>query len=178
MKMKIEMCNCLVATMFAATFIMTGCATKSSIPSAAMRETTHESFGTAPDGVPVEIYTLRNDKGVEARIMTYGGIVQSLKVPDKSGKLGDVVLGYDTLNGYLTNSPYFGALIGRYGNRIAKGHFTLDGTTYTLAVNNGSNALHGGLRGFDKVVWQAKPGHSDLGETLELNYVSRDGEEG
>lgn len=99
-------------------------------------------------------------------------------MPDKNGQLGDVVLGYDNLDGYLTNSPYFGALIGRYGNRIAKGHFTLDGVTYTLATNNVPNSLHGGVKGFDKVVWQAKPGYSDLGQTLELTYISHDGEEG
>ena len=88
--------------------------------------------------------------------MTYGGTVVSLKVPDKNGKLGDVVLGYDSLGGYLTNSPYFGALIGRYGNRIAKGKFTLDGVEYTLATNNPPNHLHGGVKGFDKVVWKSK----------------------
>ena len=88
--------------------------------------------------------------------MNYGGIVQSLNVPDKNGKLGDVVLGYDNLSSYETNSPYFGALIGRYGNRIARGQFTSNGKTYTLATNNGPNALHGGLKGFDKVVWQAR----------------------
>jgi len=135
-------------------------------------------FGTAPDGAPVLLYTLRNQNGVEARILTYGGIIQSLKVPDKNGQFGDVVLGYDNLDGYLTNSPYFGALIGRYGNRIAKGHFTLDGVTYTLATNNVPNSLHGGVKGFGKVVWQAKPGCSEPGQTLELTYVSHDGEEG
>ncbi len=135
-------------------------------------------FGCMPDGVPVKIYTLRNKNGMEARILNYGGIIQSLEVPDKHGKLGDVVLGYDNLDDYLTNSPYFGALIGRYGNRIAKGRFTLDGVTYQLATNNGPNSLHGGVRGFDKVIWQAKPGRSDLGQTLQLTYVSHDGEEG
>src|ERR1700722_10331475 len=129
------------------------------------------AFGTTQDGTPVWLYTLRNKNGMEARIMTYGGIIQSLKVPDKNGKLGDVVLGYDTLDGYLTNSPYFGALIGRYGNRIAKGHFTLDGVTYTLATNNYPNSLHGGVKGFDKVIWQVKRGTSGLGPTLELSYV-------
>ena len=135
-------------------------------------------FGATPDGTPVQIYTLKNSSGMEARIMTYGGIIQSLKVPDKNGQLGDVVLGYDDLNGYITNSPYFGALIGRYGNRIARGHFTLDGVTYTLATNNVPNSLHGGVKGFDKVVWHAKPGHSAQGPTLELTYTSHDGEEG
>lgn len=136
------------------------------------------SFGKTLDGTPVEIYTLRNESGTEARIMTYGGIMQSLKVKDKSGNFGDVVLGYDTIDGYLTNSPYFGALIGRYGNRIAKGKFTLDGVNYTLAVNNGPNSLHGGLKGFDKVVWKAKENWSPEGPGLKLTYVSKDGEEG
>jgi aldose 1-epimerase len=135
-------------------------------------------FGKTPDGTPVEIYTLRNEQGMEARIMTYGGIVVSLKVPDKNGKFGDVVLGYDHLDGYLTNSPYFGALIGRYGNRIAKGKFSLDGQDYTLATNNPPNALHGGVKGFDKVVWKARPVETFYGPALELTYLSKDGEEG
>jgi aldose 1-epimerase len=170
--------KCLVTILFGAALLAAGCATKCCNQSSTACANSPKSFGVAPDGAPVEVYTLRNGNGMVARILTYGGIVQSLKVPDKNGKSGDVVLGYDTLDGYLTNSPYFGALIGRYGNRIAKGHFTLDGTTYTLATNNGVNSLHGGVRGFDKVVWQAKPGVSDSGETLELTYVSHDGEEG
>ena len=136
-------------------------------------------FGRMPDGTPVEIYTLRNGQGMEARIMTYGGIVQSLKVPDRIGKFDDVVLGYGNLEGYLTNnSPYFGVLIGRYGNRIGDARFTLDGKTYTLTANNGPNSLHGGLRGFDKVVWRAKTWLSPNGLALELAYLSMDGEEG
>ena len=136
-------------------------------------------FGNTPDGTPVAIYTLRNSKGMEARIMTYGGIIVSLKVPDKNGKLGDVVLGYDDLDGYLKATPYFGALIGRYGNRIGGAKFTLEGKTYTLAPNNGPNSLHGGLKGFDKVVWTAvKADVGPKGPRLELNYLSQDGEEG
>jgi aldose 1-epimerase len=135
-------------------------------------------FGKMADGTPVEIYTLRNSRGMEARILTYGGILQSLQIPDKNGKFADVVLGFDNLHSYLTNSPYFGALIGRYGNRIAKGQFTLDGQTYTLATNNAPNHLHGGLKGFDKVVWTAKPVHNFYGHGLELTYLSKDGEEG
>ena len=135
-------------------------------------------FGTMPDGAPVKLYTLRNTPGMVVRIMNYGGIIQSIMVPDKNGKLGDVVLGYDNVNEYLTNSPYFGALIGRYGNRIAKGRFTLDGVSYQLATNNVPNSLHGGVRGFDKVIWQAQPGCSDQGQTLNLTYVSHDAEEG
>jgi aldose 1-epimerase len=135
-------------------------------------------FGKTPDGTPVEIYTLRNRNGLEARIMTYGGIVQSLTVPDQNGKMGDIVLGYDNLDGYIKSSPYFGALIGRYGNRIAKGKFTLDGVEYTLATNNAPNSLHGGLKGFDKVVWTAQPEQTKDGPALKLTYFSKDGEEG
>ncbi len=140
-------------------------------------------FGKTPDGTPVEIYTLRNGHGMEARIMTYGGIVVSLKVPDKNGNLGDVVLGFDNLQGYVNSNyvkscPYFGALIGRYGNRIANGKFTLDGVPYTLAVNNAPNHLHGGIKGFDKVVWKAMSLLTPDGPALELTYDSKDGEEG
>jgi aldose 1-epimerase len=135
-------------------------------------------FGKTPDGKRVDIFTLRNVNGVEARICNYGGILVSLKAPDRNGHLGDVVLGYDNLNGYLTKSPYFGALIGRYGNRIAGGKFTLDDVTYKLAANDHPNALHGGIKGFDKVVWRAKVIQSDAGPALELTYRSKDGEEG
>ena len=137
-----------------------------------------EPFGTAPDGTPVEIYTLRNKSGMEARICTYGGIVVSLKTPDRTGTLGDVVLGYDSLDGYLKSSPYFGCLVGRYGNRIAKGQFTLDGVGYTLATNNYPNHLHGGVQGFDKRVWKAVAARTPEGPQLELTYASADGEEG
>jgi len=140
-------------------------------------------FGKMPDGTPVEIYTLRNSQGMEARIITYGGIVQSLTAPDKNGKFADVVLGFDSLEGYTKDSyvkacPYFGALIGRYGNRIGGAKFALEGKTYTLAANNGPNSLHGGIKGFDKVVWQGKPLVTPDGPALELTYVSKDGEEG
>jgi aldose 1-epimerase len=148
------------------------------IPTNTIGSISQAPFGGIPDGPPVTIYTLRNDKGMEVRILNYGGIVQSLKVPDKNGKFDDVVLGYDSLGGYLTNSPYFGALIGRYGNRIGGGKFTLEGKTYKLAANNGPNSLHGGIKGFDKVVWQASPSLTPDGPALELTYVSQDGEEG
>jgi aldose 1-epimerase len=136
-------------------------------------------FGQTADGATVEIFTLRNRTGMEARIMTYGGIVVSLTAPDRNGKFVDVVLGYDTLSDYLKfNQPHFGALIGRYGNRIGGANFTLDGKIYTLAKNSGPNCLHGGLKGFDKVVWQAKPAETAGGPALELTYLSKDGEEG
>ena len=113
-------------------------------------------FGADKDGVAVKLFTLRNHSGTEATICNYGGLVTSLKVADRNGNFGDVTLGYDTLAGYIKDTPYFGALIGRYGNRIAKGKFSLEGNDYKLATNNGVNALHGGLKGFDKVVWSAR----------------------
>jgi aldose 1-epimerase len=139
---------------------------------------TKQAFGKTAEQESVELYTLTNAKGVEAKIMTYGGIVVSLKVPDRHGKLGDVVLGYDNLEGYLKSNPFFGCIVGRYGNRIANGKFTLNGKPYTLARNNGENHLHGGLKGFDKVVWKAKEIKSPTGVGLSLSYVSKDGEEG
>lgn len=139
---------------------------------------TKAPFGRLPDGTPVEIYTLKNANGMEARICTYGGIVVSLTAPDRNGRFADVVLGYDDLDGYVTNNPYFGCLVGRYGNRIAKGRFTLDGQTFTLAQNDGENHLHGGVKGFDKVVWKAREVKSELGPAVEFSYVSKDGEEG
>jgi len=137
-----------------------------------------EAFHRVIDGAEVDLYTLTNSNGLEATITNYGGIVVSLKVPDKNGKIEDVVLGYDTLNDYLGSTPYFGALVGRYGNRIAKGKFSLDGIEYQLAQNNGENSLHGGLKGFDKVVWQAEKVESSEGPALKLTYTSKDGEEG
>ncbi|MGA2544714.1 MAG: aldose epimerase family protein [Verrucomicrobiota bacterium] len=135
-------------------------------------------FGRTRDGAPVNLYTLRNGHGVEVRLTNYGGIVTSWLVPDRQGRLGDVVLGYDALDGYLKATPYFGCLVGRYCNRIAKGRFILNGVTRQLAVNNGPNCLHGGLRGFDKVVWQAAPRLTPDGPAVELSYLSPDGEEG
>ena len=139
---------------------------------------TKRPFGKAPSGQAVSLYTLTNRHGAQATITNYGGIVTSLKVPDRNGNRGDVVLGYDMLAGYVKASPYFGALIGRYGNRIAKGRFTLDGQTHKLFVNNGPNSLHGGKVGFDKKVWNATPLHRRNGVALALGLLSRDGEEG
>ena len=139
---------------------------------------TKESFGKTAEGENVDLYTLRNAHGVEAKITNYGGIVTSLKVPDRSGKFDDVVLGFNDLDSYLKGHPYFGAIIGRYGNRIAKGRFTLNGVEYKLAVNNGENHLHGGIKAFDKVVWTGKESKTPAGPALTLTYLSKDGEEG
>lgn len=137
-----------------------------------------QDFGKTPDGESVDLYTLTNSNGLKAQIMTYGGIVTTLHVPDRNGQLGDIVSGYDTLDEYIKENPYFGALIGRCGNRIGKGKFTLNGVEYTLATNNGPNHLHGGIKGFDKVVWDAEPMETNEGPALKLNYLSKDGEEG
>ena len=139
---------------------------------------TRERFGVAPDGKPVDVYTLVNARGIRTRILTYGGIIQTLETPDRTGKLDDVVLGFGDLQGYVKSSPYFGAIVGRYGNRIARGRFTLEGRTYTLATNNGPNHLHGGIKGFDKVVWGAESFRSDTAAGLVLTHVSPDGDEG
>ena len=136
-----------------------------------------ESFGKV-EGQSIELYTLTNRKGAEAKITTYGATVVSLKVPDRNGKFDDVVLGFDDIDGYLKGTAYFGATIGRYGNRIAKGRFTLNGVEYKLATNNDPNHLHGGNKGFDKVVWNAKPFNMKDGVGLALSYLSHDGEEG
>ncbi|MGJ7914766.1 aldose epimerase family protein [Massilia sp. LXY-6] len=135
---------------------------------------TQAPFGTLPDGAPVTQFTLANRNGMRVRILDFGGIITEIHVPDRDGRLADVALGFDRLEPYLGESPYFGALIGRYGNRIAKGRFVLDGHKYELATNNGNNHLHGGTRGFDKVLWQA----AAEGGELRLRYRSVDGEEG
>lgn len=137
-----------------------------------------QPFGELADGRQADLYTLQNANGLRADITNYGGIVVRLLVPDDEGELEDIVLGYDNLDDYIKNSPYFGALIGRYGNRIGQGTFTLDGATYTLATNNDANHLHGGIKGFDKVLWKAEPCQTDDAVGLKLSYYSADGEEG
>ncbi len=137
-----------------------------------------ESFGYLPDSTEIKQFTLTNEQGIEMKAITYGGIITSLKTPDRTGKFDDVVLGYDNMEGYLKKTPYFGAIIGRYGNRIANGKFELEGKTYQLATNNGKNHLHGGIKGFDKVVWDVTEIKDENGVGLKLNYVSPDGEEG
>ncbi len=139
-----------------------------------------ESFGAAPDGRRVFLYTLKNAAGMEVKITNYGGTVESIKVKDRNGKFGDVVLGFSSLDGYTSklNTAYFGALIGRYGNRLANGTFSLDGHTYHVPTNDGPNALHGGTVGFNKRVWEAKDVSTADEPALELHYLSPDGEEG
>ncbi len=126
----------------------------------------------------VDQYTLTNKNGIVLKVTNYGGIVTSLMLPDRNGVMGDVTLGYNDVDSYVKNTPYFGAIIGRYGNRIGKGKFTLDGKEYTLQVNNGQNTLHGGIKGFDKVVWDAKEVKGKGAAGVEFTYISKDGEEG
>jgi aldose 1-epimerase len=137
-------------------------------------EPTRAPFGQLPDGRRVELFTLRNTHGVEVNVMTYGAIITSIRTPDADGHVADVALGFDSLSGYLGSSPYFGAIVGRYANRIAGGRFALDGVEYHLARNNGPNSLHGGVRGFDKVLWTGEPTEKGV----RLRYTSADGEEG
>ena len=147
--------------------------------SASKSRISQQSWGRTPNGQAVTLYTLTNANGVEAKITNYGGIVVSLKVPDRRGRFEDVVLGYDNLHKYVQhNDPFFGALIGRFGNRIANGRFNLNGVNYQLATNNDPNHLHGGNRGFDKVVWDATPIRRSNGVGLSLRYLSKNGEEG
>jgi aldose 1-epimerase len=136
-----------------------------------------EPFGIA-DQKEVYLFTLTNINGITVKITNYGATITSILVPDKNNRMGDIALGYDSLDQYIANSPYFGAMVGRYANRIAKGKFTLNGKSYQLAVNNGKNALHGGLKGFDKVVWDAGKIEDSTQAKLELSYISKDGEEG
>jgi aldose 1-epimerase len=138
-----------------------------------------ESFGKTPDGNQIDLYTLMNTNGLRARIMNYGAILVSLEVPDRDGNLADITLGFDKLDGYLGEHPYFGAIVGRYANRIGKAAFKLDGVEYKLAANNDVNHLHGGIKGFDKVVWRLEDlGVEADGAMVKLSYISEDGEEG
>ena len=166
---------CGLTTAFALV-LLAGCGQKKE--SGAKVQMKKQPFGKTADGQAVDLYTLTNPNGLEAAITNYGGIVVRLKTPDRNGQLADVVLGFDTLDDYLKGHPYFGAIIGRYGNRIAKGRFQLNGVEYKLAVNNGENHLHGGLKGFDKVVWNARDVSTAEAPALELTYTSKDGEEG
>ncbi len=166
------------ALALAAIFVLASCASDGPKPNKTMTQLTRQHFGTLPSGEQIDLYTFRNSNGVEAAITNYGGRLVTLKTPDRTGKLDDIVLGFDDLDGYLQKNPYFGAIVGRYANRIANGQFMLDGVTYKLARNNGPNTLHGGLRGFDKVPWHARQVSTSDGPGLELTYLSKDEEEG
>lgn len=138
-----------------------------------------EPFGKTPDGKQVDLYILTNSSGITAKITNFGGILVSLKVPDRDGNFADITLGFDKLDGYLGEHPYFGAIVGRYANRIGKAEFKLDGKVYKLAANNDENHLHGGIKGFDKVVWRLEDiGVNADGAMVKLSYISQDGEEG
>jgi aldose 1-epimerase len=162
--------------------LMQGCAngnkkTEASTKNPEKMSIMKENWGKV-DNKDVFLYTLKNENGIGVKITNYGGIITSILIPDSIGKTGDIVLGYDSLKGYLAATPYFGAIVGRYANRIAKGTFTLENKVYKLAINNGNNSLHGGLKGFDKVVWDAREINDSTGVGLILAYVSKDGEEG
>jgi len=166
--------NAIVISSFAF-FIVSGLCYSAPTHSRSEIHVNKTSYGKTDNGQNVDLYTITNSHAMEVRAITYGGIIVSLRVPDKAGKVEDVVLGFDNLDGYAHhNKPYFGAIIGRYGNRIANGQFSLDGVEYHLPKNNGSNSLHGGLKGFNAVVWQG----AALDDGIRLTYISKDGEEG
>jgi aldose 1-epimerase len=159
-------------------FILALCCTLNAVASKGIADVKVRSFGYSADGTPVKLYTLSNQQGVEVSITNYGGAVVSLIVPDRAGHLADVVLGFDDVTGYERHDSYFGALIGRYGNRIGQAQFKLNGAIYQLAKNNDQNSLHGGVKGFDKRIWNAHPVIGKDSASLELTYISRDKEEG
>ena len=162
-----------------AVILVAECLLAGSLSSQGMRGTIRkESFGKTSGGEQVDLYRLSNKKGMEVAITNFGATVVTLKVPDRAGRVADIVLGYDTLEGYEKGKAYFGATIGRYGNRIANGKFSIDGKSYTLPKNDGNNTLHGGIAGFNKKVWKAREVSATGGESLEMSYVSADGEEG
>ena len=163
-----------------ATTLLGGCAEQDTATGPSVER---DAFGVAPEGDSVDLYTLVNENGMSMRVMTYGGVIQSLEVPDRDGNLEDAVLGFDSLEGYTRDAyreanPYFGALIGRYGNRIDEGQFSIDGETYTLETNNGPNHLHGGTEGFDQVVWDAEPFERGDSTGVVLTHASPDGHGG
>jgi aldose 1-epimerase len=170
--------RCSLLAALSAGLLVVGAASPAGAAANSGASTTVEPFGTAPDGTPVERWTLTNGE-MTVRVLTYGGVIQTLEVPDADGDVENVVLGFDDLDGYVSDDdPYFGSLIGRYGNRIAGGTFTLDGVTYRLPLNDGPNTLHGGPQGFDDKVWTATPVGDDDVAALQLELVSPDGDQG
>jgi aldose 1-epimerase len=170
----ITLLGIFIATIF--TFLFTSCNQINKVKMEKTKGITRSSFGTA-GGKEVFLYTLINSKGTEVKITNFGGIVTSWVSADKNNQKSSIVLGYDSLSGYLATHPYFGAIVGRYGNRIAKGKFSIDSVEYTLAINNGPNHLHGGVVGFDKVVWEPTV-ENDSVPSLLLSHLSKDGDEG
>jgi aldose 1-epimerase len=172
--------QCTVCVIVAAVLAPGGTAQAPSTPQPAHTSVTHSTSTVRVDGKPIELFTLASGRGIEMQVMSYGAIITSLKVPDRDGRVADVVLGFDSPQGYLDQPPppYFGALIGRYGNRIAKGQFTIDGNPYKLVTNNAPNHLHGGTRGFDKVLWNAAPHEGADASSVIFTRTSPDGEEG
>ena len=168
----------LHTTMGSAILVLAAIVLPGSITAEAKSNMKVQSFGKNAEGQAVSIYTLTNQAGSEASILDYGGILVSLKMADRTGKLADVVLGFDTIDGYLQDKSYLGALVGRYGNRIAQGKFSLGGVPYTLAKNNGVNTLHGGEVGFNRKMWTARDISGSGDPSVELKYVSKAGEEG
>jgi aldose 1-epimerase len=175
MRLPVHRLACLLGLVLALVTLVAGCGPTGNKERSGVEKT---DFGRTRDGVPVEQYLLRNANGIVAKVTTYGATMTDLIVPDRDGRMASVVLGFDRLDGYLGEEPYFGSTVGRVANRIAGGTFELNGQTYKLATNNGPNHLHGGLKGFDKVVWRAEP-HAGTDEpSVTFSYVSRDGEEG
>lgn len=167
-----------ITLLLASLTIIVGCTGPKDQSNMSKPSVSKTEFGKLPDGTTADLYTLTNANGVYAKITNYGGIVTHFFAPDKNGNLEDIVLGFDSLQNYVDGHPFFGALVGRYGNRIANGKFSLDGQNYDLFINNGPNALHGGKVGFDKVLWDTREIKSDSAVGLEMTYTSADMEEG
>ncbi|MCF7957525.1 MAG: galactose mutarotase [Phycisphaerae bacterium] len=166
-----------VCMLLAVMMVFSGCESKKTSQGDNEKMITKEAYGQV-GGKAVDLYTLTNKNNLEMKVTNYGCTVTSLRVPDKEGNLGDVVLGFTTVDQYVKESPYFGCAVGRYGNRIALGKFSIDGTEYTLATNNDANHLHGGIKGFDKVIWDAEPKETDDGPAIVFTHVSKDMDEG
>ncbi len=169
------LCNLML---FSILLVFSSCENTDTMSSLSSASVTSASFGNLPDGREATLYTLTNSNGMVVKITNYGGTITSILVPDKEGNMGDVTLGYDSVEEYVAGNPFFGAIAGRYANRIAKGKFKIDGATYTLAINNGENHLHGGIEGFDKKLWDTTSFENEQGVGITLEYVSPDGEEG
>ena len=170
-----KLAHAIIATILLA---LVACTSDTPAPGGEPEMIARAPFGNTPDGQQVELFTMSNRNGIELRAMTYGAVIVSLRTPDRDGQLDDIVLGFDSLASYTTVRGYFGPVVGRYGNRIAQGQFTLDSVTYTLAKNNGPNHLHGGVRGFNKMVWRGEPFQRGDSVGVTFRYTSPDGEEG